>query len=53
VESLPEDNKIGNDGSGYRTKATFKKRPDDPHDELKEKLYNIRPFRLITKEDLL
>ena len=30
----------------------FKKRPEDPEDELKEKLYKIRPFRLITKEDL-
>jgi dTDP-glucose 4,6-dehydratase len=53
VESGPDKNKIGNDGTGYRTKATFKKRPDDPYDELKEKLYNIRPFRLITKEDLV
>jgi len=52
LESLPDENRIGNDGSGYRTKATFKKRPEDPEDELKEKLYKIRPFRLITKEDL-
>ena len=52
LDSKPDTNIIGNDGSGYRTKATFKKRPDDPCDELKEKLYKIRPFRLITKEDL-
>jgi dTDP-glucose 4,6-dehydratase len=52
LESKPDENRIGNDGSGYRTKATFKKRPEDPEDELKEKLYQIRPFRLITKEDL-
>jgi hypothetical protein len=52
LESTLNDNIIGNDGSGYRTKATFKKRPQDSYDELKEKLYNIRPFRLITKEDL-
>jgi Rps23 Pro-64 3,4-dihydroxylase Tpa1-like proline 4-hydroxylase len=53
MESTPEDSKVGNDGTGYRTKATFKKRPDDLYDELKAKLYKIRPFRLITKEDLL
>ena len=52
IESKPVDNKIGNDGSGYRKKATFKKRPQDEHDELKEKLYKIRPFRLINKDDL-
>jgi len=52
LESKPDINIIGNDGSGYRTKATFKKRPEDPEDELKEKLYKIRPLRLITKEDL-
>jgi dTDP-glucose 4,6-dehydratase len=52
LDSEPDTNRIGNDGSGFRTKATFKKRPEDPEDELKEKLYKIRPFRLITKEDL-
>jgi dTDP-glucose 4,6-dehydratase len=52
LESKPDENRIGNDGSGYRTKATFKKRPEDSEDKLKEKLYKIRPFRLITKEDL-
>jgi len=51
-DSIPDQNRIGNDGSGYRTKATFRKRPEDPYDEMKEKLYKIRPFRLITKEDL-
>jgi hypothetical protein len=53
LDSKPDENRIGNDGSGYRTKATFKKRPQDPEDELKEKLYKIRPLRLITKDDLL
>jgi len=52
LDSEPDTNRIGNDGTGYRTKATFKKRPEDEIDELKEKLYKIRPFRLITKEDL-
>jgi dTDP-glucose 4,6-dehydratase len=53
LESKPNENIIGNDGSGYRTKATFKKRPQDAYDKLKEKLYKIRPFRLITKSDLI
>jgi Rps23 Pro-64 3,4-dihydroxylase Tpa1-like proline 4-hydroxylase len=53
LESKPETEKIGNDGSGYRTKATFKKRPEDEYDELKEKIYKIRPFRLIDKSDLI
>ena len=52
IFSKSSDDKIGNDGSGFRTKATFTKRPDDPYDELKEKLYKIRSLRLITKEDL-
>ena len=46
------ENKIGNDGSGYRTKATFVKRPiDHEHPEL-EKLYKIRPYRRIEKKDI-
>jgi dTDP-glucose 4,6-dehydratase len=52
LDSKPDINRIGNDGTGYRTKATFKKRPHDEYDELKEKLYKIRPFRLIKNEDL-
>ena len=52
LESKPDNFIIGNDGSGFRTKATFIKRPQDPPDELKEKLYKIRPIRLIQKEDL-
>jgi dTDP-glucose 4,6-dehydratase len=46
------ENKFGNDGSGYRTKATYVKRPQDPYDERIENLYKIRPFRLITQKDL-
>jgi hypothetical protein len=52
LDSKPDSSKVGNDGSGYRTKASFTKRPEDPVDELKEKLYKIRPFRLITAENL-
>jgi len=36
----------------YRKKAKFVKRPDDVFDENMEKLYNIRPHRRITKEDM-
>jgi dTDP-glucose 4,6-dehydratase len=47
-----KENKFGNDGTGYRTKACFIKRPEDPYDERMEKLYKIRPMRLITEKDL-
>jgi hypothetical protein len=36
----------------YRKKAKFIKRPQDPYDENMEKLYEIRPHRRITKEDM-
>jgi Rps23 Pro-64 3,4-dihydroxylase Tpa1-like proline 4-hydroxylase len=36
----------------YRKKAKFIKRPEDPFDENIQKLYEIRPQRLITKEDM-
>lgn len=45
-------NKIGNDGTGFRTKATFVKRPQDPYDERVEELYKIRPHRRIEQSDL-
>jgi len=50
--SNASENKVGNNGSGYRTKATYTKRPDDSYCEKMDKLYKIRPFRLITKQDL-
>lgn len=46
------ENIFGNDGTGYRTKATFMKRPQDPYYEQMEKLYKIRPIRRIEKKDL-
>jgi dTDP-glucose 4,6-dehydratase len=52
IVSDADENKVGNNGTGYRTKATYTKRPQDPYCEKMEKLYKIRPFRLITKEDL-
>ena len=47
-----DENKIGNDGSGFRTKATFIKRPSDPCNERMEALYKIRPYRRIEPEDM-
>ena len=50
--STENKNKIGNDGSGYRTKATFIKRPTDPEYPELDKLYKIRPHRRIEQEDM-
>jgi len=47
-----EENKFGNDGTGYRVKAAFIKRPEDPENPKMDELYEIRPHRLITKEDM-
>jgi hypothetical protein len=44
--------KLGCNQSGFREKAIFIKRPNEPYDERIEKLYNIRPYRLITKNDM-
>ena len=44
--------KVGNDGTGYRTKAAFIKRPSDPYCDKIETLYKIRPHRLIQQKDL-
>lgn len=52
LTSKHSKNKIGNDGSGYRTKATFIKRPKDPHLPQMVKLYKIRPIRRITENDI-
>jgi len=47
-----DDKKVGSNRSGYRTKATFVKRPQDLEDERMDQLYKIRPHRLITPEDI-
>lgn len=52
IISEKKDKKIGNDGSGYRTKATFVKRPQDPDYTQMKKLYDIRPLRRIEKKDM-
>jgi len=45
-------NKYGSNKEGFREKAIFVKNPNDKFDERLEKLFKIRPFRLITKEDM-
>ena len=45
-------NKLGSNNDGYRSKAVFVKRPQDPYDERMDKLYKIRPHRRITEEDM-
>lgn len=50
--NISNETKIGNDGSGFRTKATFIKRPQDKYDEKMEQLYKIRPYKRIEKEDM-
>ena len=55
VSDLKNDKNVdkkGADETGFRTKAVFIKRPSDPQDERMEKLYAIRPHRLITTEDM-
>jgi dTDP-glucose 4,6-dehydratase len=52
LEAQQDTNKFGADESGYRYKASFTKRPEHPEDERMEKLYKIRPYRRITKEDM-
>ena len=50
--SESDESKFGNDGSGFRTKATFTKRPDDEYSDKMDKLFKIRPFRRIEPEDM-
>lgn len=53
LENTRDSDKLGSSEYGYRTKAVFTKRPEDPYDPLIEKLYKIRPYRRITEEDLI
>ena len=52
LQSQAKQEKVGNDGTGYRTKASFTKRPQDEYCEEIDKLYKIRPHRLIEKKDI-
>lgn len=53
ITNKSDINKMGANENGYREKAVFIKRPNDNYDEKIEKLYKIRPYRRITKEDLI
>ena len=52
LENKHDLKKQGCDTNGYRSKAVFIKQPSDPYDERMEQLYKIRPYRLITKDDM-
>jgi|TARA_R110000803_G_scaffold156666_1_gene221239 hypothetical protein len=52
LTSQANPNKYGVDSNGYRTKASFIKRPQDPVIPQLDKLYDIRPQRRITKDDI-
>ena len=54
LKSRKDTNKHGSNDNGYREKACFVKRPDDksyPGDNI-GKLYEIRPYRRITDDDI-
>lgn len=53
LENKKDSSKLGTSETGYRNKAVFTKRPEDPYDPLIEKLYKIRPHRRITEKDLV
>lgn len=52
LKSKPDETKLGVNEEGYRVKAAFVKRPQDKYDERMDKLYQIRPHRRITQEDM-
>ena len=52
LTSKSSTEKVGANGDGYRTKATYVKRPQDPFDPRMEKLFRIRSQRRITEEDM-
>ena len=50
--SKADDNKIGNNGSGHRLKATYIQHPHYPKYDKLEELIKIRPLRRIEKDDM-
>ena len=50
--SKSNNDKNGSNKDGYRTKACFKKRPQDKEDVGMNELYKIRPHRRLNSEDL-
>ncbi len=52
LKALADVNKFGANFDGYRTKASFIKRPCDPDLEQLKKLYSIRPYNRIEEKDM-
>jgi len=52
IQNKSDLDKKGAESDGYRKKAVFTKLPSDKYDANMEELYKIRPYRLITQEDL-
>ena len=52
LEAKSDQNKFGANESGFRTKATFIKRPTDPDYPQLKKLYEIRPNKRIEEKDM-
>ena len=52
IQNKSDLDKMGAELDGYRKKAVFAKRPSDKYDANMEELYRIRPYRLITRDDL-
>ena len=52
IQNKSDLDKKGAASDGYRKKAVFTKLPSDKYDEKMEALYKIRPYRLITQDDL-
>jgi Rps23 Pro-64 3,4-dihydroxylase Tpa1-like proline 4-hydroxylase len=50
LQNKPDNNKVGNDGSGYRSRATYINKT--PYSEI-DHFVKIRPIRRIEKEDIL
>jgi hypothetical protein len=48
----PDEHKIGNDGTGFRRKATFVQRPTDPSNEYMDELLALRSHRRLETDDL-
>ncbi len=52
LTSAPNDEKVGANQEGFRTKACFKQRPQDTKDAGIDALLAIRPHRRLTAEDV-
>ena len=52
LSSTSDMAKVGAGSAGYRDKATFVQRPQDPPDERIERLLAMRPYRRITDKDM-